>query len=200
MAVQSATTLKTYFNTGDTPTEAQFVDLIDSSLEQWLSGGVLQADYTLTSSTSSQKLFNWSTNGALTLPTGLYTFEFSLYLTDMSATSGNGQIDIKGAGTATVARPVWHALSRDNSVMASAGSGSYSLQDTVASGTNAASSGTSTGLGLLGLGTFDITGAGTMIPSIALTTAAAAVVKAGSYLIVRRLGDTGTAIFGGTWS
>jgi Cu/Ag efflux protein CusF len=30
MAQQSKTTLKTYFNTGDTPTEAQFVDLIDS--------------------------------------------------------------------------------------------------------------------------------------------------------------------------
>lgn len=30
MANQSRTTLKTYFNTGDTPTEAQFIDLIDS--------------------------------------------------------------------------------------------------------------------------------------------------------------------------
>lgn len=31
MAQQNRTTLKTYFNTGDTPTEAQFIDLIDSS-------------------------------------------------------------------------------------------------------------------------------------------------------------------------
>jgi len=31
MATQTKTTLKTYFNTGDQPTEAQFVDLIDSS-------------------------------------------------------------------------------------------------------------------------------------------------------------------------
>lgn len=31
MAQQTRTTLKTYFNTGDTPTEAQFIDLIDSS-------------------------------------------------------------------------------------------------------------------------------------------------------------------------
>lgn len=30
MAQQTRTTLKTYFNTGDTPTEAQFIDLIDS--------------------------------------------------------------------------------------------------------------------------------------------------------------------------
>ena len=32
MATQTGTTLKTYFNTGDKPTEAQFVDLIDSNL------------------------------------------------------------------------------------------------------------------------------------------------------------------------
>ena len=31
MALHTATTLKTYFNTGDKPTEAQFADLIDTS-------------------------------------------------------------------------------------------------------------------------------------------------------------------------
>lgn len=30
MAVQNRTTLKSYFETGDTPTQAQFIDLIDS--------------------------------------------------------------------------------------------------------------------------------------------------------------------------
>ena len=32
MATQSRTTLKSYFNTGDRPTEGQFGDLIDSSI------------------------------------------------------------------------------------------------------------------------------------------------------------------------
>jgi len=32
MAVQSTSTLKGYFETGDTPTEAQFVNLIDSTV------------------------------------------------------------------------------------------------------------------------------------------------------------------------
>ena len=32
MAIQTRTVLKTYFNTGDIPTETQFVDLIDSNL------------------------------------------------------------------------------------------------------------------------------------------------------------------------
>jgi hypothetical protein len=34
MAVQNRTTLKTYFETGDKPTEAQFIDLIDSLLSR----------------------------------------------------------------------------------------------------------------------------------------------------------------------
>lgn len=32
MTIQSRVTLKTYFNTGDQPTEAQFADLIDSAV------------------------------------------------------------------------------------------------------------------------------------------------------------------------
>lgn len=36
MAVQDATTLKGYFNTGDVPTEAQFADLIDSTINTGL--------------------------------------------------------------------------------------------------------------------------------------------------------------------
>ncbi len=36
MAVQTATILKSYFNTGDTPTEVQFADLIDSSVNTGL--------------------------------------------------------------------------------------------------------------------------------------------------------------------
>jgi hypothetical protein len=50
--------------------------------------GVLQANYTLTSITTAQKLFNWSTNGALSLAAGTYRFTCSLLLTSMSATSG----------------------------------------------------------------------------------------------------------------
>ena len=47
MATQTATTLKTYFNTGDQPTEAQFVDLIDSSLNL-TDGGTVAAATTFT--------------------------------------------------------------------------------------------------------------------------------------------------------
>ena len=39
MSIQSKTTLKSYFNTGDKPTEAQFADLIDSCYN-----GLMQID------------------------------------------------------------------------------------------------------------------------------------------------------------
>ncbi len=40
MAVQDAATLKGYFNTGDTPTEAQFADLVDSCIGSGVWGSV----------------------------------------------------------------------------------------------------------------------------------------------------------------
>ena len=43
MATQTGTTLKTYFNTGDQPTEAQFGDLIDSNLNLTDGGTVVGA-------------------------------------------------------------------------------------------------------------------------------------------------------------
>src|SRR5574343_1116983 len=73
---------------GTPVTKKAKVSEIVRALEAWL---MLTADYTLTSTTSAQKLFNNTTNGRLTLPTGVYEFECFIYLTTMSATSGNGQ-------------------------------------------------------------------------------------------------------------
>lgn len=39
MAVQNITTLKSYFNTGDTPTEAQFADLMDTLFDKEIKTG-----------------------------------------------------------------------------------------------------------------------------------------------------------------
>lgn len=41
MAIQTRATLKTYFNTGDTPTEAQYIDVFDSA---WLKSETLPSD------------------------------------------------------------------------------------------------------------------------------------------------------------
>lgn len=161
--------------------------------------GHLQADYTLTSATAAQRLFNWSASGALTLPTGVYRFWSMIYLTTMSATSGNGSFQLLGAGTATLARVLYDVVGIDSTtpLNAAAKAGSASVtQNSVASMVTA---GTGTGMVASVRGYFDVTAAGTIIPSIALVTAAAAIVKAGSFFECERVGATAAAASAG-WS
>jgi len=161
--------------------------------------GQLAANYTLTSTTATQKLFDWSTNGAVSLPTGRYRFSMMAVITSMSATGGNGTFSLLGAGSATVANVLYQAVGADNNAPLISGqrNGSGSQTET-APGTLMAAA---TGTGMLAeiTGFFNITVTGTIIPSIALTTAAAAVVEAGSYFECVRLGPTGSNTQG-TWT
>jgi hypothetical protein len=155
-------------------------------------------DYTLSSVGTEQKLFNQTTNGTLTLPLGVYEFECFLYLTTMSATSGNYAFDPIGAGTAVTDRWGQYAIGIDNTTPLSAGawSGSASVtQQTVAS---AVTAGTGTGAVVTHKGMFRITTGGTIIPSITLVTANAAVVKAGSYFKITKFGDSNATV--GAWT
>jgi hypothetical protein len=157
--------------------------------EHWIK---LSADYTLTSSTSEQKLFNTTTNGRLTLPVGTYFFDVMLYLTTMSATSGNMAFDPIGGGSAVGATFLYHTIGVDNNTPTGniAQQGSFTAaQQTGASMSTAA---TGTGLAVSVRGTFRITTAGTIVPSGTLVTAAAAVVKAGSYFRCWRAADENT--------
>lgn len=159
--------------------------------------GHLQADYTLTSTTTTQRLFNWSANGALTLATGTYRFEMNLRIDTMSATSGNATISL--GGTATVARFLGHSVGVDTGTPGSPAATSMQSSITPSIGAAVVTAGTGTALNVLIFGGFDVTAAGTIIPSIGLTTASAAVVKAGSGFRCYRLGPTATAT-GGAWS
>jgi hypothetical protein len=150
----------------------------------------LASDYTLTSTTSAQKLFNASTNGALTLPTGVYFFESLLYLTTMSATSGNAAFHLLGAGTATLARILYQGVGKDSTTPLATNTHSGAVSVTQNSAASILVVTTGTGMEVSLRGTFDVTASGTLIPSIALVTAAAAVVKAGSYFKCWRAGDT----------
>ncbi len=149
----------------------------------------LNSDYTLTSTTSAQKLFNTTTNGRLTIgETGLYEFDGMIYLTGMSATSGNGAFDLLGAGTATLAGQLMHAVGIDNSTPTTAAAqGGNWAQDASAFTTNSVTAGTGTALGMELKGVFKVTATGTIIPSIALVTSAAATVQNGSWLRVKKL-------------
>lgn len=158
--------------------------------------GVLTSDYTLTSQTANQKIFNFgaASGGALTLPTGIFEFEAAISIDTMSATSGNGVFDLLGAGTATLAAILQQSVGNDATTQATqaAASAALSAVKTI----QLALAATGTAVGALITGTFNISVAGTIIPSIALDTAAAAVVKTGSLIRVRRLGDYGTPYFG----
>jgi hypothetical protein len=162
-------------------------------LVNWL---MQTADYTLTSSVSEQRLFNTTANGRLTLPTGIYEFECLLYLTTMSATSGNMAFDPIGAGTAVADRFGYGTFGIDNTSPLNAGTmtGSFTVsQQSVAS---VVSAGTGTGMAALIKGLFRVSTGGTIIPSGTLVTANAAVVKAGSFFKIAKIGESSETSLG----
>ena len=169
----------------------------DVQEEFWLQQN---ATYTMTSSTSPQKLFNASTNGALTLPIGTYRYESILYLNTMNAvTSGNGAFGILGAGTATISSALSQAVGIDVALGAGAAAGT-SYWTGVTSNAAIVTIATTGSLGVTIRGTFRVSVAGTIIPSFTLTTAAAAVVQTDSYFMARRISSSATATTYGPWS
>jgi hypothetical protein len=160
----------------------------------------LNADYTLTSQTAAQKLFNASTNGALTLPVGMYEIEAVITITGMSGTSGNGAFSLLGAGTAVLANQEIAAVGLDATTQVTgAAVGGAVLNQVSAFTTNTVTAATGTAMGFTLKGMFDVTTAGTIIPSIALVTAAAAVVKKGSFFKVSKIAAA-AAVTLGNWS
>lgn len=158
----------------------------------------LSGAYTLASSTSSQKLFNGSTNGALTLQPGLYFFECLYSLSSMSATSGNAKFDVLGAGTATATAAFANmGVDATTQTTAAAASGAFTA-GTINTGDGVVAA-TGTGMWELVKGVLRVTVAGTIIPSVALTTAATPAVAANSYFRINCVGDSGDTN-AGNWS
>lgn len=162
-------------------------------------GMVLAADYTLTSTTSAQKLFDATTNGAVTLPAGMYYFKCGLYLTGMSGSTGNLRFDLLGTGTATIDRIFYQGTGLDNTspltTNALSGGGS------VTSGSTASIFTAGAGTGARGFieGWFLVSVGGTIIPSGALVTAATPAVKAGSGILFWPLWAS-SKTYAGTWT
>lgn len=157
---------------------------------------VVRADATntLANSASEQALFTGA-NDTITLETGTYKFEALVHLNTMSATSGNAAYDPLGAGTATVGSWLWESFCVDGAAATAATwQGQYNTtQQTTAS---CATAGTNTNMAFKASGTFEVTGAGTMIPSVTLVTANAAVVAVGSYFMFERIGSTSMTSIG----
>ena len=157
----------------------------------------LTADYTLTSQTASQKLFNVPANGTLAVTaTTRYFFDMLLYLTTMSATSGNALINILGAGSATLTSALWSAYGIDTTTPLAPAAAVSTLVASSSSAASIVTGAAGTGLYVAARGQFRVNTAGTIIPSISLVTAAAALVKADSYFAIWPASAAGTTSIG----
>ena len=159
---------------------------------------------TLTSNTAFQSYLGGGTGGLVNGTLGVranttYFFEASVYITGMSATSGNINFSLIGTvGTATFTSLRYDTYGRDTTTPATASAISGVSVTTSASGAPVSVVSTGTGLNLFIKGSFRISTAGTLCPSIALTTAAAATIQANSYFKCYPVG-TDTVIFQGDW-
>lgn len=153
--------------------------------------GIIQAaTYTLTSSTSLQKLFDAVTNGEITVTANTtYEFECMFSLSSMSATSGNCGFDIIGAGTATGTNANWSVVGRDGGSLSTGTNSTGIFSSNTAETGNIVAAATTTNMYAHIRGIIRINGAGTIIPSVNLTNAAAAVVGVNSYFKLKEIGN-----------
>jgi len=153
-----------------------------------------------TSNTTQQALFDATAAGAVTLPIGAYFFDIVAQLKSMSATSGNIKFSLLGGGTATLAGILYTAQGIDAANDTTTAFSGVAEIISTQTATDLATASTATVLTFMARGSFEVTAAGTVIPSAALTTAATAVVTAGSYCRIRTLSNTTTAVSYGPWS
>lgn len=156
----------------------------------------LAAAYTLISQTAEQAIFAAAAQDTLTLELGTYFFEMLVVITSMSATSGNLTLDILGAGTAVMADVLYTTNAVDQTTLSTAQTDQTSFQTAAQAANVIATAGTGTSCGWLAIGAFEVTTAGTVIPSIALVTATGASVAAGSFFRCHRIGATGVTAVG----
>jgi hypothetical protein len=160
---------------------------------------VLNTTYTLTSQTAAQKLFNASTNGAVTLPVGTYQFECFYSLSSMSATSGSFGFALV-VGTAVIGSQGWWAMAQKGTATLSTATAAQFTYSTAANTTLATASTNTVGYAFI-KGIVKITTAGTIIPSVSLGQASAAVVGINSYFKIAPVtGASAANITVGNWS
>ena len=159
---------------------------------------VLTGTNTLTSQTAAQAIFDGgggSATGAVTLPVGTYVYETSFCITGMSATSGSFGFAFGGTSTETFsynahASKAGTSLTTPMAVVSTCGSGAITTLVANSTGT--------VGNALI-KGIIRVTIAGTVIPQISLTVAAAAVIQANAYFKITPVGNATVATVG-NWS
>ena len=158
---------------------------------------VLTGTNTLTSQTAAQAIFDGGggpTNGQVTLPVGTYQFECLFTLTSMSASSGSFGFALGGTATKTQG---WTSLASKVASL-SVGGSSNMTYGTAANTTLVPANANTIGNAFI-KGIIRVTVAGTVIPQVSLTVAAAAVVGVNSYFKISPIGNS-TVVSVGNWS
>lgn len=150
----------------------------------------------LTASTAQQAIFNSPAAGKLTLETGCYRFEGLIAFTAMSTGSGNTMLTIVGSTTATCGSFLWHAWGFDTSTPSTPGAQTGSQLVTTSSGVAVISAATGSAMYCSFQGSFEVTAAGNIIPSVKLPVAKAVTLAAGAYFTIWRIGSTTVASVG----
>lgn len=159
----------------------------------------LTTAYTLTSQTAAQKMFNTSTNGALTVQAGTtYIFDCDFNIGSMSATSGTFGFAIVLGGGASVTSIQWISQAGKSATPATPFGLENTFNTTAANTTLTTASTVTQGAARI-QGIIRINVGGTITPSVSLTVAAAAVVGANSRFSLYPIG-TNTVTRTGNWS
>ena len=180
------------------PTSTNALYLLNQGLaeaEQW---GIQVSTHTIdvTSTSTLYQLFNWSTDGAITLTVGEYFFETTFNLTGMSGTSGTFSFGFNG--TASAQDILYTAFAQK----AAGGEGAALMTtSTTASATVLVAATTSTAGQATIKGTFAISSGGTVIPAVAFSqTASAVIVNIGSYFRIWQVATADSTPYIGNWS
>jgi hypothetical protein len=156
-----------------------------------------QSSRTLTTSTAQQKIFNETTNGAVTLSPGSYLFECAFNVSGLSTASK--QVGFGFGGTATVTTQGWIARGVAGGTPGPAGGVGASYRITASSGI--ANGSTTNGFVGLVKGKIVLGASGTLIPNLHIATnnATAAILQNDAYF---RIYPIGSSVVGsvGNWS
>jgi hypothetical protein len=181
--------IRTAINSGSNP--------VVVPLTAWM---MQTADRTLTSTTTGQKIFDTTTGGVINLPTGVYRWELFLYVTGLSATSGNFAIAWASTNSGVTGRHGWQSFGIDSTTPLNAGTKTGSANiDGSYSPASILTAATGTGAVVTVSGMFRVTTAGNFGPYIQLVTAAAGTVKAGTYVHIDKVGESSES-YVGNWT
>ncbi len=159
----------------------------------------LTVNRTLSATTAQQALFDAANNSLDVQASTSYFFEALIHLSGMSATSGNFTFSLVGAGTATFTSCKWVATGFDTSTPTTAAAAGASLSASATGTGNIVTAAVGTAVAVVITGIARVAAAGTLLPSIGLTTSIAAVAQQNSFIRLRPIGANTTAAVG-AWS